>query len=88
VSGAHNSGSVTHYGETTVASDDAIGAPTTVNPHAENATVTGGGQVGEQRRQVGPASASAPLTSGSLYLISQLGNNCRNQIIHGKIGKG
>jgi hypothetical protein len=82
--GAHGNRSVTHRRETTTASDGAVGAPLAFNPREENAAVTGGGQVGERRRQVGPASASTPLTSGPLYLIFQLKNNCQNQIIHGK----
>jgi hypothetical protein len=62
----------------TAASDGAVGAPTTFNPRVENAAVMGGGQLGERCRQVGLASAFAPLTSEPLYLIFQLENNCRN----------
>jgi hypothetical protein len=54
----------THRGEMTVASDAIVGAPTAFNPRAENAAVTGGGQVGGQCQQVGPVSASVPLTGG------------------------
>jgi hypothetical protein len=34
------------------------------NTRVKNDTTTGGSQVGGQRRQVGPVSASAPLTGG------------------------
>jgi hypothetical protein len=84
VTGAHGSASVTHRGETMATLDDTVGVPMAFNPLAENVVVMGGDQVGEWRRQVVLASASAPLTNGPLYLIFQLKNNCQNRIIHRK----